>query len=494
MGIIIMNKQLLLVVLSAVLLPLMAHSEEQPDAAAKVQELIGEIVTAYGGDSLTNLTSFHLEDRVLSTTIGQGRTPDLLELNRIHQVLKVDISNSRTSYESWANGRGGDSVTGTLSDGETAQNLNYQTNSYGAASSADPYTFAGGFMRTTDAILVYEMQKVSDKVTLIGEADYMNRTHLKVSMPFPQSPDLTLFVDKETKLISKMQRVTGFGNLDYIYRDHHKRDGIVSAGRFEFYVKGEPNLISVAHTARFNQQFSDEDFALPDGMREEGERVDASQMMVNKITDQVYHVGQNGGFSLFVDTGNGIVSAGGYPGLQTRFDRFREESSNFQPLAYQIVTHHHNDHIGGLAEATALGAKLVTVDENVETIKNGVIPAPEDWQLMTVGARAVFGQGKDRVEVFNVSTTHSKDYLLVYVPAAKTVFMADHLGSPYKTGIPVGNLNTVTMFEAIEALDLDVKKIATAHNGRIFTYKEMQASVKGFVAFSCEGKRAVCED
>jgi len=80
-------------------------------------------------------------------------------------------------------------------------------------------------------------------------------------------------------------------------------------------------------------------------------------------------------------------AAGGYPGLQARLERFNSERENDNPLAYQIVTHHHCDHHCGIAEAVAAGARLVTVDVNIEAIKNGVTPPPENNDFLRVGPR-----------------------------------------------------------------------------------------------------------
>ena len=158
----------------------------------------------------------------------------------------------------------------------------------------------------------------------------MNRPHDKLSLPFPQSPELTLYIDRASGMISKMERVTQFGNLDYVYSDYVNKDGITRATKFLFFVDGEPNLVSRTHTATFNVEFSDGDFQLPDGFTEEGERIDASEMLVNKISDNIYHIGQAGGFSIFIQTDDGLVAAGGYPALQARFDRYKAESGNHQ--------------------------------------------------------------------------------------------------------------------------------------------------------------------
>jgi glyoxylase-like metal-dependent hydrolase (beta-lactamase superfamily II) len=80
-------------------------------------------------------------------------------------------------------------------------------------------------------------------------------------------------------------------------------------------------------------------------------------------------------------------AAGCYPGLQARLERFNSERENDKPLPYQVVTHHHCDHLGGIAEAVAAGARLVTVDVNIEAIKNGVTPPPENNGFLRVGPR-----------------------------------------------------------------------------------------------------------
>ena len=87
---------------------------------------------------------------------------------------------------------------------------------------------------------------------------------------------------------------------------------------------------------------------------------------------------------------------------------------------------------------------------------------------------------------------HAASYLVVYVPADKTAFIADHLGTPYRTGTPVANLNTVTLLSALQALDIDIKTIVTAHNGRVFNFRDLTDSVAAYSKFSCGNDRPVC--
>ncbi len=469
--------------------PTSTHSaEEKEDLAAKI---IDKIVAAYGGDRLTKLSGYSIDDIFLSPTIGQSHSPELLEIGESSQSLRVDLNAGKASLDSWGVGRTGGFQGSTISNGERAYSINFQAGTYGEAASADLYAFAGGTMRTSDTILAYELNKARDKVELLDDENYLNRTHHVLKMPFPLSADLHLYVDAQTSLISRMVRSNPVaGKLDYVYSGHTTKDGITTASRTSFFIAGDLNLVSVKHELTFNPDFPADTFTLPKDLEEQGERIDGEVMTVNKISKSAYHLGQNGGYSLFVDTAMGTIAAGGYAGLSERFDRYKKDSGNFKPLSFQVVTHHHSDHIGGLGEAHGLGATLVTVDENIATIKESLA---DDIQarFIEVKGRMSLGSGK-RVDIYDVSTSHAKSFLLTYVPADKLIFIADHFGSQFVSGTPTANQGSVDMLAAIDGLGLDVKRIATAHSARIFTMKDLRTSVANFQPVVCSGGRPVC--
>jgi glyoxylase-like metal-dependent hydrolase (beta-lactamase superfamily II) len=462
-------------------------------AGEKEDALIAQVTQAYGGEALANLSSYIVDVRFLAPATGQSRTPDLVHLGSTNQFLTVDLNANKASMENVFFGRGGTFLNGTITNGEQASAINYQTMSYGEAPSADIYTIAGGTMRTTDSLLAYELNKAGDKAEYLGAVDYMNRPHETIKMPFPQSPDLTLYVDSETHLISRMIRTNPqLGQLDYVFSDYKEHNGIAYAASINFLLAGDFNLISTRHVLQFNTPIDSSLFELPAGMKQEAERIDTSEMLANKISDSVFHVGQNAGFSIFIDTGDSIVAAGGYPGLKDRFDRFKKESGIHKPLAYQIVTHHHTDHLGGLGEALDLGATLVTVENNEGAIRDATAIDIPDGQFLRMENRLTLGSGRQRVEIYEVSTIHAESFLVTYVPAQKLIFIADHLNSPYKTGTPTANLNTVTIYDALQNLGIDIKRILIAHGAREFDWKDIREAVSQYSEQECPETRAVC--
>ena len=482
-----MNRPLLVTIAFLASSPLLTFAGEKED------ELIAKITEAYGGEAIVNLSSYQIQERYLSPSTGQGHSPTLDEIGQSSQVLKVDINNNKAVYDSWSEGRSGGSQYSTISDGEKAYNINYARKTYAEANSADPHVFAGGTMRTSDSILVYELNKAKAETKLSADQLYMNRPHHVITMPFPSSSDLKLYVDTSTLLVSKMVRENPqLGNLEYVYSAHKKNNGISYASGINFFIAGSANLISTQHELSFNVAIPASEFDLPTGFVAEGQRIDTSQMLVNKISERVYHIGQGNAYSMFVDTNVGVVGAGGYAGYQSRLEHFQKESENYKPLAYQVVTHHHSDHIGGLLDAVEAGAKLVTVSDNIATIKDAFSPTLNAHMFHSVGPRASFGDGRNRVEIYEVSTVHAASFLVTYVPADKTVFIADHMGSPFATGTPVASQSTVDMLAALEGLGIDIKTIVTAHSARVFSLQDMRKSVAAYKPTTCGGNRPVC--
>lgn len=479
-----------LALLSFVLTPHTTIAEEE---RLDLVALIDAVVAAYGGDALTSLSGYEITESYVAPNAGQSWHPDLTDIGRFNFRLVHDLENNHIYQESWFNSPGGRFPNITIVNDEGAWNVNLLGNRYGEAANSDPYAIAGGIMRTTDTLLARELLRSREDAQHLGTTQWRNRDHEQVRIPFPQSPDLTLYIDRESQLISRMSRENPqIGTLDYVFSGHQVVDGVTTAGSVNFSVAGAPNLLGTARNVNFNQPNEAGIFDLPAGLDAEGERVDDSGMVVNRLADSVYHIGQNGGYSVFVDTGREVIGAGGYPGLTQRLARFREETGNFRPLAYQVVTHHHQDHLGGMDEAVAMGATLVTVADTVSTLRDNSSTTLADERFLLVDERLTLGVGDGEVQLFDVSTNHSASNLLVYLRSQRILFMADHFGNPFAEGITTANSNTASMAAALAPLELDIRRIVTAHNGRVYSKKDFDAAVEAYTPFPCPADRPLC--
>ncbi len=482
-------------IIRGVLLALLVVGEpsQAQDSEFDLDALVDRVVAAYGGDALAGMRNVEIIEAYIGPNLGQSWAPELSDLSKNNFRFVHDIENERAYFESYFKARGGIFPNMIIVNGDEAWNVNLVIGRYGEANSADPYTFGGGTMRTTDTLLARQLHSAREEAEYLGPTSWMNRPHELVKIPFPLSPDLTLYIDAESHLVTRMTRENPqLGALDYVFGEHVAVDGLMAATRVYFSVAGDPNLIGTGRTVRFNRDLDTALFELPDGLAPEAERIDTSEMIVNRLASNVYHIGQNGGYSIFVDTGNEVVGCGGYPDLRGRLAKFQDAIGSHKRLAYQVVTHHHNDHLGGIDEALSMGATLVTVEDTVDVIRDTSQLEPESGRFLTVNDRMTLGDGSSRVELYDVATVHSRSNLLFYVPSTRTLFMADHFGSPYAEGVPAANRNTVSMAEALEPLDINYSRIVTAHNARVYTARDFERSVESFRDFDCPDDRPLC--
>ncbi len=401
--------------------------------------LIEKIVAAYGGDVLAAAKSLTIVSDVRNVNTGQSADPAATSVGLSKSRLVIDYENQRQSFENWTKNRGGVFLNQALFDGETGYAINHGAGTSNVNANLTFGGIGGGTMRTLDTTLVKILLENRDNAIRGDEIMYGNRAHATMTFPMAGSPDLTIYVDSESGLISKMTRENPVvGTLQYIFSNHKTNDGVTYAGQSTFLVAGQPTTLTVDRMVSVNADLAGE-FALPNGYREQGGNIDTSEMMVRELGEGVYYAGQNGGFSIFVDAGDHFVAAGGYAALPARFD---------------------------------------------------AVKADDRFEL--VDGTASFAGGK--IQVFDISTAHSEHYLLVYVPSLGLVFSADHFSTNLEAGLPTPNNNMATFRTAVEALDLDIKGFIGAHGTRQLTMDDLRAATDGYRETECPGGRAICSN
>ena len=103
--------------------------------------------------------------------------------------------------------------------------------------------------------------------------------------------------------------------------------------------------------------------------------------MVKKLANNVYHAGKGRSFTLFINSDDYFIASGGHSGLTEAFKAVKDFSGIEKPLKFIISTHHHSEHIPSLREATALGEKIITVEQHLSALKKDI---PEEHGKETV--------------------------------------------------------------------------------------------------------------
>lgn len=462
-----------------------------PSLAGEAEDrLINRIVEAYGGDTLTSARSMLIQNHNKIVPFGQSSSPTVADISDGRTRLAIDFEGERKSFSNWNRNRAGTFYTQTVFDDDDRYTLDHVTRTRTENPNLTFMTVGGGTVRTVDVALVTVLLANREAATLGEPIIIKGKPHQTLTFPMEGSPDLTIYMDEETGLLSRMTRENPqFGELSYNFSDHVEEGGIRYASRADFQIAGQANTISYYRRVQVNAPMAPE-FSGGNGYQDQGAQIDRSGMIFSDLGEGIYYVGQNIGYSIFVDAGDYFVASGGYTALTDRFNALKENTGIDKPLRYQIVTHHHSDHVGGIPEAAALGATFVTVAEDVPTLQATLeAPLGED-RYMLVEGRTSLADGK--VEIYDITTAHADHYLLVYLPEINRVFSADHFGTALEEGLPPANRNMTTFRTAVEALNLDIDGFIDAHSPRMLTMADLRAATAGYREVPCPNNASIC--
>lgn len=143
-----------------------------------------------------------------------------------------------------------------------------------------------------------------------------------------------------------------------------------------------------------------------------------------------------------------------------------------------LVSHHHNDHVGGIATFVAAGAAIVTTPSAQELFRKQLPEAVRGnvkFELVDESMRTL-GSGASRINVYRVPNEHAETSLLFHLPAQKVLLQGDLFYIPDRGPIPPAFAVTADLERIIEHYKLDATIVLALH-GRSATLDEMRESL-----------------
>ena len=459
-------------------------------ASEETNRVIDKMIAAYGGETLTSAKSITIDDKYKELYTGQGVSATFTEVYKHNVSLTIDYARKRKSLTAWENKERGNRLTKTIFDGSSGRTYNLLHQKFDESQRLSFDGVGSSIIRSHDTLLARLVWDNKGSAQFVGDSHYRNIPHEKVKIKLGSGPAFTLYINKANGLISKVTRPNShYGELTYVFSNHKVTQGVTFAADLLFSVAGEPYRISISRKIAINPSLT-RAFNEPEDFEARGETIDTSKMSVRKLGDGVYFAGQGHAYSLFIDAGSYFYGTGGNAGLKERFRALQKAEGYNKPLRYQIVTHHHSDHLSGMKDAADLGAKFITVADHISSVQASLVsPIPQDKYLI-VNNKASYANGK--VEVYDIPSTHSEHNLMVYVPSAKLMFTADHFSSDLKDNLPNVDKGTVVLRKAIQDLQLDVEKFLGAHGARILTNEELQMVANSYSGEQCPTGIKVC--
>ncbi|WP_448565492.1 MBL fold metallo-hydrolase [Thalassotalea ganghwensis] len=438
-------------------------------------QLIKKVVQAYGGDSLLALSSYQLTDHYKSFREGQSYSADEIDLEHARAQLTVDLAKQRKDFKWLTGDKDSFSVRQQLFDGNQGYRLNHSDKTLSQVPNLNFISTERHYSYHLDTALALLIKDKETQITRLDDKNLYGAPHFQVLLERQGYPKLTLLINQRDFRIAKLERPHWSGKVfSYRFSDYRNVDGLLYANSV-FVTRGGAPYSVLTHREFIPNLAVKETFELPQDYRQAGKGIDFSAMQAKQIDDKLYLVGQDWGFSIFLDAGDYFVGAGGYKDLSKRLAFVQDKYNLQKPLKYLVVSHHHLDHLGGMKEAFDLGAILVTKQQHLATIESIVGETIAKERLLFVEEQLSLANGQ--VQAINYPNSHAEYSLVTYFNNEQVLFSADTYFSRDETGSPQGYQALHGLQKRLESLEVSPKHFAAAHSFRVLTDQDFVHSL-----------------
>ena len=440
----------------------------------RANDVIDAAVAAHGGaERLAALNSLVQESRSTNFATGQSRRPDPpWDESPSDNSNAIDFTRKAVANRFAGSGGGFDFDGGTIIDGETAWQVDYRAGTAAPIAEPDFNTTAGPFIRITPPLLVKQLVARRQTSHWLGEAEIDGRPQDIVTLVMEVGPGLSLYFDRESHLLTRMERVLPpFGQVEYRYEDYETIDGIPFNRRFRLLINGDDNIDTINTVTRVNVPI--------DGQLQVAASlqripvIEPDEFALKEIAEGLFLVGGTAAYGLFVEMEDHVIAIGGTQGAA---DRLAEVGRRLpgKPVRYAVLSHHHSDHVPGAADYATAGIALIAARAHENAVRAAAGDPAAKVEL--VDGHMTLSDGQRKVELYDIGPTpHAEHMLIAYLPDQKLVFEADHFPQPLTGPLPPAVPATLAFARALGELGLDVERIAGEHSPRISTAADLEA-------------------
>lgn len=474
------SKLAMLIIGAAVLLTASpGHSEAglAMTAVNKANQIIDLALAAHGGaQRLKELNSVVQERTIVAFATQQSRLPhppwdqsNQLDFTAFDMKQAVFVNRNSGAVG------GFEFDTQTVIQGDESWQLDFHAATAARIAEPDLNTTSGPFIRVTAPLLLQQLDARRHVSHWLGIEEIEGRPHDVVTLVMEVGPGLSLYFDRESHMLARMERVLPpFGRVEYRFDDYELVGGIPFNRNFRLLLNDEPNLNIHIVDTQVNVSI-DAYTAIPEGLQRVAD-IEADEFRLQEIDEGIFLVGGNGSYGLFVEMRDHIVALGGTQGVDERLAEVRKHVPE-KPLRYGVLTHHHNDHIPGAAAYAKEGATIITFRENEAVVKDLAGGSGARFEFVSDHMR--LSDGERVVELYDIGPTpHVEHLLIAYLPKEKIVFEGDHFIQPIAGPIVPAVSSTRALADALARKGLVFERIVGEHSPRIGSAADLAESVR----------------
>jgi hypothetical protein len=430
-----------------------AHAQSTLESSfTEARAVLARAMTAHGGiERIEKLTAARVDLAGEISTGIQGRSPDAVTRSRpegsfeTHVYIDLAKGRSRTTGEQRGDGGFVFPFTGIYTDG-AINFLNRYPVQLARTPNPDPdegreQTAGIGTRMAIPVVLKLASQRLSG-LRHEGMATFEGRRVARISFTLDKNTRVTLAIDAETNRVAGLEwlapdPLVGVDTSRWIYSGTLAADGLVLPQRASVIRRGIRILDIRLVAARLGDsaQLSDADFALDPAYKE----APTPALAIAEVRPGLWEVANAGqGFYRvqFVELADRLVA---YDAPVSAAEsaaiirKLREKVPN-KPISHVVLSHFHNDHVGGVKAFAEAGATIVTTADaqavvrriaEVQARTTSVVDAPAPaLKFASVEGSLELGDATRKVTVFETRGDPHVDRLLVLVDGASKAVMA----------------------------------------------------------------------
>ena len=461
----------------------------------KARPVLDRAITAYGG--LKDLRAIeNVTFRVEGDTVHRNQSKKTFQSDRTPYKgsFIIDARNARYRQQQDGGYPGGFRWTnGFAIRGNEGASWDNLRGTFNPITNLPPANFRSR-LRLFPHFVILNAAERSSRLRYLGSANFDGRPHSVISYANEDGLEISLYIDDKSGLLSKFETLgtdafSGDVVNEFVFPDY-RREGnrVVPTGRIDRRSGELMNDLKLLDVV-FNATLTDENFKLPDGLRAQTPAPQAQPS--TKYSDTVYTVSAGGYNVLAVGFKDHIfvMETPGSDGVSRQAIAEIKKTFPGKPIKYFAVTHHHDDHAGGIRTYIAEGSTLIglpgekTFFDKVVTSKFTIDPdsltqnpQPLKVEVIEKGKR-VLTDGTTTVELIDIGPGgHTDEMLVAYLPNEKLIYQGDLLNRPSNGDYPIANATSAHFLKWIDDKKLAVEKIVPVH-GTVTTMDEFRKAV-----------------
>ena len=464
------------------------------DSFTKAKATLDRAVAAYGGREALNAIN-NVSIRIAGESVhrNQSRRPGELDRTEYTSELVFDLRNSRAMQTQKGHFPGGFNWhNGFVVDAGNRTGFDLIRKTSNPPGPFTPASFRA-ISRWLPQIVLLNVLERAESLRYAGKSDYEKRPHDVIDYVTNDGARLALYIDQETGLLSKFEtlitdRFSGDSVFDTRFTGQRKVGNYIVPARRVRLLGGEV-IDDFGYTdVAFNTELRPETFKVPEGMRV---ITFPQPTPVTKHADKIYTTNAGGYNVLFVDFNDHIfvMEAPGTDRVSLQAIEQIKKTIPGKPIKYVAVTHHHDDHAGGIRTYMAEGATLIITPGEQQFFKkvsavrfkadpDSLTRKPSEPKFEPVqNGKRVLTDGTTTVEIYDIGTgPHAEGMLVAYFPQHKMIYQGDLLNRPSNGDYPIANDTSVHFLNWIDSKKLDVAVTIPVH-GTPTTIEEFRKAV-----------------